>query len=72
MLQNSLKDQLRGDSVMLMRIGGAGHDGAEQPGPGTARSDQRGSMSGFWPIATLPQEFMSALPRMETNPNRRE
>jgi hypothetical protein len=36
LLQNSLKDQLRGDSIMLMRIGGAGHDGAEQPGPGTA------------------------------------
>jgi hypothetical protein len=26
----------------------------------------------IWPIATLPQEFMSAMPRKRTNPNRRE
>src|SRR5262245_36475625 len=36
LLQNSLKDQWRSDSVMLMRIGGAGYDGAEKPGPGAA------------------------------------
>jgi hypothetical protein len=27
---------------------------------------------GFWPIATLPQQFMSAMPEKRTNPNRRE
>jgi hypothetical protein len=29
LLQNSLKGLLRSDSVMLMRIGEAGYDGAE-------------------------------------------
>jgi hypothetical protein len=29
LLQNSLKGRSRSDSVMLTRIGGAGHDGAE-------------------------------------------
>jgi hypothetical protein len=36
MLQNSLKGLMSSDSVMLMRIGGACDDGAEQPGPGAA------------------------------------
>jgi hypothetical protein len=34
LLQNSLKGQSSSDSIMLMRIGEAGDDGAEQPGPG--------------------------------------